>query len=154
MITEENLLTEFTKLYEKQDVLSKIMNDSLFEKYGNSEVHCIDAIGNLEKANGTQIANYLNITRSAVSKIIRRLQKENLIISSQKPDNKKEIFYALTNEGKYIFKQHKQAHEKWEIRDTKFLKTISTNEKETVFKFLKKFNSYLENIIKGAENDN
>ncbi|RXI40103.1 MarR family transcriptional regulator [Clostridium tetani] len=154
MITEENLLTEFTKLYEKQDVLSKIMNDNLFEKYGNSEVHCIDAIGNLEKANGTEIANYLNITRSAVSKIIRRLQKENLIISSQKPDNKKEIFYTLTNEGKNIFEQHKQAHEKWRIRDTKFLKTISTNEKETVFKFLKKFNSYLGDIIKEAENDN
>ena len=154
MIIEENLLTEFTKIYEKQDVLSKIMNDNLFEGYGNSEIHCVDAIGNLDEPNGTQIANYLNITRSAVSKIIRRLQKENLIISSKKPDNKKEIFYTLTNEGKNVFEQHKQAHEKWKIRDTKFLKTISINEKETVFTFLKKFNSYLEEIIKEEENDN
>jgi DNA-binding MarR family transcriptional regulator len=148
MSLEENLLYLFTELYEKQDILSKICNEDLFDEYGNTEIHCIDAIGIMGEANGTQIAEHMKVTRSAVSKIIRRLSKDCLIDKYQKPDNKKEVFYRLSNKGQTVFESHQKAHKKWEQRDTAFLRTITEKDKQTVQSFLENFNNYLENLIK------
>ncbi|KNF07683.1 transcriptional regulator [Gottschalkia purinilytica] len=152
MNLEKNLLYLFKELYEKQDVLSKVCNEDLFDKYGNSEIHCIDAIGIMGEANGTQIAEHMKVTRSAVSKIIRRLLKDCLVNKYQKPDNKKEVFYRLSNKGQTVFEKHQKAHEKWEQRDTAFLRTINEKDKQTVLSFLQNFNNYLDELIKENEN--
>lgn len=153
MAIEERLLAEFTELYEKQDVLSKIANGDVFHLYGNSEVHCIDVIGELGEANGTQVAARLKITRSAVSKIIRRLKQEDLVFQRQKSENKKEIFYAITEKGRNIYAAHKQAHQRWQARDRAFLEEIPLAQKEAVYLFLTKFNAYLRSAIKESRND-
>lgn len=148
MNLEENLLYLFTELYENQAILSKICNEDLFDEYGNTEIHCIDAIDVMTEANGTQIAEHMKVTRSTVSKIIHRLSKDCLIDKYQKPDNKKEIFYRLSQKGQTIFERYQEAHKKWEQRDTAFLRTITEKDKQTVRSFLENFNKYLENLIK------
>lgn len=150
---EAKLLAELTALYEKQDALSKITNGDLFQVYGNSEIHCIDVIGDLGEANGTQVAERLKITRSAVSKIIRRLKQEDLVFQRQKADNKKEIFYAMTEKGRNIYAAHKLAHQRWQARDAAFLKKIPSAQKEAVYLFLTKFNAYLRSAIEENKND-
>lgn len=148
------LLKEFTKLYNNQEILSNLMNEDLFKEYSNTEAHCIEAIGKLEKPNGVNIANKLNMTRGAISKITTKLEKKELIYKTSLEDNKKEVIYKLTNKGKDLFNKHEEAHRKWEERDLSYLDTIDEKDLDKVLNFIENFNNYLESIIKEEENDN
>lgn len=59
------------------------------------------------------------MTRGAISKLTKKLIKKGLIVSYQKPDNKKEIYFRLTEQGKVINKVHeklqKEHQERWNI---------------------------------------
>lgn len=147
MILDEKLLEQFKSLYEKQDILSNINNNDLFSIYGFSEIHCLDAIGKSEDANVTYISSYLNITKSAVSKITRRLNQKGLITSYQKENNKKAVYFSLTAKGEDVYKLHEIAHDNWEEREKLFFSTIDVKEKEIIDSFLEKYNKFLETLI-------
>jgi len=142
------LLLQFAELYEKQDILSKITSQEFLHGYGYSEIHCIDVIGRMEDSNATRIAKKLSMTRSAISKITKKMVQRGDIINYQNPSNQKEICFKLTKKGYSLFKEHEQRHLAWEKRDREFLEKISTKNLETVSTFLVDFNSYLNEQIK------
>ncbi len=148
---KREILNQFKKIYDKQDILGTIHNKELFEELDISEVHCLDVIGKMEEANGTIISNELGMTRGGASKLISKLFEKNFIIKYKKEDNKKEIYYELTDKGRKIYEIHKLAHEDWEKRDMEFLDKIDSKEIEVVSSFLRKFDSYLEREIKERE---
>lgn len=148
MNIEKNLLDNFKKIYEKQEKLSTLTDKNLFDSFSNSEIHTIDIIGNLDDVNGVLIASKLEMTRGAISKIISKLNKKNVVDKYQLDDNKKEIYYKLTDYGKEIYNKHKVAHSDWENRELEFFNKLDKNEKETVNNFLVKYNDYLSNLIK------
>lgn len=57
------------------------------------------------------------MTRSAISKIVKKLLANGDIISYQWEDNKKEIYYKLTEKGKALFDEHFIRHSAWEKRE-------------------------------------
>lgn len=144
---EQHLLALFQSMYEKQDVLSKLTDQKLYSQMTPSEVHCLAAINTIVDANVTDLATHLHMTCGAVSKITKKLTSKKLIESFQKPGNKKEKYFRLTEQGKQVDAQHTKAHAAWLKRDTKFLETISSGDKAVIKNFLEKFNSYLEATI-------
>lgn len=148
---KEKILKEFTNLYNNQDLLSNLMNEDLFDNYSNTEVHCVDAIGKLEKANGVNISKKLNMTRGAISKLTRKLENKNVIYRDTLEDNKKEVLYKLTDEGEKLFKKHTLAHEKWEKRDLEYLNSFDEENLKIVLDFVEHFNIYLKSIIEENE---
>ena len=46
--------------------------EDMFEDVNLSEVHCIDVIGTIEYPNVTKIANEMDMTRGAISKICKK----------------------------------------------------------------------------------
>lgn len=145
---EQQLLEQFKILYEKQDMLSRLTDQSLYSSLGYSEIHCLAAIGSLGTPNATAIAKQLHITRGAISKILKKLMQRELIESFSRQDNKKEKYYKLTTQGQMADQQHAKAHHEWEQRDIKFLQTVPQTEREIVMDFLAQFNSYLDQLIK------
>lgn len=144
MSYSELLLYQFAELYEKQDVLTKLTSREFLHSYGYSEIHCIDLIGKLEHPNATKLSVNLSMTRSAVSKITKKLLKNGDVISYQNEDNKKEIYYKLTEKGRLLFDEHFRRHSEWEQRDKQFFEKLDDKELQTVSKFLSEFNKYLE----------
>ena len=100
MPQEEKLLSLFKELYEKQDAIAKYHQDPSLHEYSFSDLHCIDAVGSLERPNVTNIAASLNMTRGAVSKITKRLTAKKLLLPYSLEGNKKEVCFSLTEEGK------------------------------------------------------
>lgn len=147
MNQSKKLLDGFKELYEKQDILRKLTTTGILDEYGFSEIHCIDLIGRLEYSNVTKLANALNMTRGAISKITKKLISKDAIVSYQKQDNKKEIYFQLTDYGQLLYKKHKINHELWERRDEAFFELFDENNKEVIINFLNKFNCYLEHKI-------
>ncbi|WP_461614126.1 MarR family transcriptional regulator [Clostridium sp. Marseille-QA1073] len=143
------LFHNFKQVYEKQDLLGKLTDiHGYFNDFRLSEVHCIDLIGKIEDPNVTKLSEALDMTRGAISKMTKRMLEQNVITKYQKPDNKKEIYFALTDLGKEIYVKHEKAHKDYEKRDLEFFQQIKEEEQDIIIKFLEEFNHHLENKIK------
>lgn len=147
MSYSELLISKFTELFEKQDILTKLTSKEFLHGYGYSEIHCIDLIGKLDNPNVTKLSSKLSMTRSAISKIIKKLVAKEAITSYKCKDNKKEIYYELTDKGKILFDEHLKRHCAWEERDKNFFQKLDNKDLETVSRFLTEFNKYLEEQI-------
>lgn len=141
------LLKEIALMLERQDMLSKLTESQCLDAYGYSETHCIDFIGRLELPNVTKIAEHMQMTRGAISKMTKKLLAKGLIEKYTLETNKKEIYFRLTQQGKLLFDEHEKRHRLWEKRDMEFLGRYSKEEVCMLQKFMKEFNGYLEGQI-------
>lgn len=137
------LMNLFVKYMEKQEILSKLTEDEKLHGYNYSEIHTIAAIGALAEPNVTQIANYMNVTRGAISKITKKLLGQNLIESYQHDGNKQKIFFRLTKSGQFLYDEHEKRHNLWLKRDNDFIKQFDHKTIEQVENFMEAFNEYL-----------
>lgn len=141
------LMNLFVKYMEKQEILSKLTEDEKLHGYNYSEIHTIAAVGDLEEPNVTNIANHMNVTRGAISKITKKLLGQNLIESYQKDGNKQKIFFRLTESGQFLYDEHEKRHNLWLKRDEAFIKQFDREILKQVEAFMGAFNDYLESQI-------
>lgn len=141
------LMNLFVKYMEKQEILSKLTEDEKLHGYNYSEIHTIAAIQDLTEPNVTQIANYMNVTKGAISKITKKLLGQNLIEAYQLDGNKQKIFFRLTKSGQFLYEEHEKRHNLWLKRDDAFIKQFDNKTIEQVEKFMEAFNEYLETQI-------
>ena len=120
MKEQQRLLQEIALMLEHQDMLSKLTESQCLDEYGYSETHCIDNIGRLELPNVTKIAEQMQMTRGAISKMTKKLLAKGLIEKYALETNKKEVYFKLTERGKVLFK---------------------------ILKFMQEFNVYLDEQI-------
>lgn len=123
-----------------------------FDGINLAEVHCIDRIGTIEYANVTKIANEMEMTRGAISKISKRLLSKGLVESYQRPDNNKEIYYRLTESGQHVYNEHKKCHSKARQEKLSLLNTYSEYEQSIILCFLNDINR-LHNRMPAEENN-
>lgn len=147
MTKQEELLKEISLMLEHQDMLTKLTESQCLDEYGYSETHCIDNIGRLELPNVTKIAEHMQMTRGAISKMTKKLLAKGLIEKYTLETNKKEIYFKLTERGMILFKEHEKRHKQWEERDMQFLSRYTQDETETIMKFMQEFNEYLGSQI-------
>lgn len=76
-----------------------------------SEIHVIDCIGKNRLPNAKFVAEELDLTKGAISKINAKLLDKGYIKGTRLEDNKKEIYFTLTIQGKEIFEAHKKVHD-------------------------------------------
>lgn len=143
MKEQQILLKEISLMLEQQELLSKLNENVCLDEYGYSETHCIDYIGRLELPNVTKIAEHMQMTRGAISKMTKKLLAKGLIEKYTLECNKKEVYFKLTEQGILLFQEHEKRHKLWEKRDTEFLCRYSKDEIELIYKFMKEFNQYL-----------
>ena len=144
----KELLEQFAEFLEKQDLLSKLTEHEKLHGYGYSDIHVVAAIGDLPEPNVTAIADHLNLTKGAVSKITKRLQKAGVIDAYQRAENQQKIFFRLTKDGRFLYEEHDKRHRLWLERDNAFLENYPTEKRQEILTFMTEFNQYLETKIK------
>lgn len=144
MTKGELLQKQFLRYANTQDMLSKLQSREILLGYGNSELNCIDSIGRMKRPNVSAIAERMNMTRSAVSKIVRKLMGKGAVVSYQMPDNQKEIYYRLTSYGREIYKQHHIRHAAWAARDQAFFNAVDDATLSAALRFMNMYNVHLE----------
>jgi DNA-binding MarR family transcriptional regulator len=105
-----------------------------------SEVHTLMAIGKNPGATVTDLAGFAGITKSAVSQMLNKLSRRNLIEKYHNPDNDKEILLRLTPRGRIAFLGHEQYHLKIHARIEQNLREMTDKE----FRFLQDFFRVIE----------
>ncbi|GFH40438.1 MarR family transcriptional regulator [Lactococcus insecticola] len=109
-----------------------------------SEISYIEYIATHQDANVTRLANALYMTRGAISKITKKLQQKGIVASYQKPDNKKEIYFTLTDEGRRIDAIHNDLHDKFITSDKAVFEQFSSEALDTVIAFVTAYNQHLD----------
>ncbi|GAY74007.1 MarR family transcriptional regulator [Lentilactobacillus kosonis] len=59
---------------------------------------------------GIELAEQLNVTRGGITRAAKKLTQTGLIEVNQKPDDRKKIYYSLTEDGVTLAKVHDEMH--------------------------------------------
>lgn len=148
MNKEERVITGFRDLYNKMAWLNKYKMEVSLKGHKPSEVHCIECIGKNVDPNVTKLAESLYMTRSAISKIAKKLMEKGLIESYQKPDNKKEIYFRLTEQGRVIYNIHEELHQEFQERDKDVFNQITEEQFDGLLSFVESYSRHLDSEIK------
>ncbi|QTL98839.1 MarR family transcriptional regulator [Iocasia frigidifontis] len=112
----------------------------------STEIHTIVAIGEKPAINLTQLAENLGVSKSAVSKFIKKLLKKGYVLKSRPVGNHKEVIFNLTDRGKTAFKGHEEFSREIFGSLYDILENIADREIITIENFLKKLNEELDDI--------
>lgn len=148
MNKEEQVMMGFRDLYNKIVLLNKDKMEESLKGYKPSEVHCIEFIGRNVDSNVTKLAESFYMTRGAISKMTKKLIKKGVIESYQKSDNKKEIYFRLTEQGKEIYKIHEDLHKEFQERDKAVFEQVTEEQFDSMLRFVEKYNRHLDAEIK------
>ncbi|MDQ0226215.1 MarR family transcriptional regulator [Metabacillus niabensis] len=103
-----------------------------------SSLHVIECIGHNEPINNIGIASKMNLSKANITKITRKLTKDELINRFQLADNKKEIYFKLTAKGKRVFALHEKIHNKKKEQFYDLIGTFSNDKQIIILEFLEK----------------
>ncbi|WP_024620054.1 MarR family transcriptional regulator [Metaclostridioides mangenotii] len=147
MNKEEQVMMGFWNAFNKIIWLNSIKLKVSLNGYNPSEIHCIEYIGRNIDYNVIKLADSLYMTRSAISKLTKKLMKKGLIESYQKPDNRKEIYFRLTEKGVAINKIHEELHKEYQERDKPVFEQVTKEQFEVMISFAEKYNRHLDTEI-------
>ncbi|MCI2954114.1 MarR family transcriptional regulator [Staphylococcus caprae] len=148
MNKEQAIMKNFRDIFNKIAWLNKGKMEEALKGNKPSEVHCIEAIQELNEPNVRRLTEALFMTRGAVSKLTKRLEQRGLIESYKNPDNKKEVYFRLTEAGTEIYQTHEDLHKEFQRRDQEVFDNITDEEFKTMMQFVEKYNAHLDKEIK------
>ncbi|MGU7367071.1 MarR family transcriptional regulator [Bacillus cereus] len=148
MNKEEQVMNGFRELYNKLVWLNKDKMEEGLKGFKSSEVHCIEYIENNADSNVTQLAEAFYVTRGAISRMTKKLIQKGLVESYQKSENKKEIYFKLTEQGKEIYKIHEKLHKEFQERDKAVFEQVTEEEFDSIISFVEKYSRHLDAEIK------
>ncbi|WP_268913622.1 MarR family winged helix-turn-helix transcriptional regulator [Lentilactobacillus sp. SPB1-3] len=86
---------------------------------------------------GIELAEQLNVTRGGITRAAKKLAEAGLIKISRKPDDKKKIYYSLTEDGAKIASVHDEMHRTLNKRMTqKIISKYSDSELKNATKLI------------------
>ncbi len=76
------------------------------------EAHTIQAVGDNQGLNLTDLARAMNVTKATMSERVKKLARQGLLRKSKALDNRKEILITLAEQGRIVHKGHVEMHRK------------------------------------------
>lgn len=141
----EELIHKFEKIMNKYNKSEKKPKD-----YGTNgllyraEVHTIEAIGKNNKINVTQLAAYLGITKGAVSQMVDKLIKKDLVCKKAISETENEVSLELTEKGWFVFNGHEDYHKQFYAEISKHLSHLPESNIQVVLDIFNELESLLD----------
>ena len=151
MNKEEQVISGFRDLFNKLAWLNKSKMEKCLKGYKPSEIHFIEYIAKNVDCNVTKLAESFYMTRGAISKLSKKLMEKGLIESYQKQDNKKEIYFRLTEQGKEVYKIHEKLHKEFQERDKVVFEQVTDEQFDSMLSFVENYSRHLDEEIKKIE---
>ena len=82
--------------------VSTVLSDEEKNKFNIADYYYLTAIYLMDNPNIGEVSDELELTKPAISALIKRLESSGLIIKRQSLDDKRIFFLDLTNKGKEI----------------------------------------------------
>ena len=133
--------------------ISKLSHDyGTGEQLFAAEIHLIERIHDYPGKNTTDLAQLIGVSKVAISTMAKNLQQKGYIRKYNTPDNKKEVYYALTESGLVAYTGHKAFHEKQNRAIFRRMENFTEEEADFLIGFLHEYIRYLNDYYaaKGA----
>ena len=148
MNKEEQVMRGLRDVLNKMGWLNRLKMEESLKGYKSSEVHCIEYIGRNEDPNVTKLAESFFMTTGAISKLTAKLINKGVIESYRKPENRKEIYFRLTEKGQEIYEIHKKLHGEFQKRDQSVFQQVTEEQFDSMLRFVDQYNRHLDEEIK------
>ena len=89
-----------------------------------------------EKSTNARISEKLKISPAAVTKALKKLQEQDMIISSRATNDERLVLWSLTEKGLPIAKEHAGHHEKTLATYQRISAQFTNQEQEVIARFL------------------
>lgn len=103
---------------------------------GHAEVLFLETIARYPDENVSALSERLGITKGAISQVVGKLCRKELLEATKRDDNKKEKYFRLTDKGERTIHGHQLFHKQANQRLCDFVAALDSEEAETVFRFL------------------
>lgn len=146
-----NFAETFLRIVNKFKALEKIPIDhGTGDLLYASEINTLEIIGKFPGINITQLAKKRGVTKGAVSQVVAKLVKKQLITKNQAPDSDKILPLELTAAGEVAFENHEKFHAKYDGPMIKKLNAMNAEQLSLVtdtFEMLENtIDSYLKDL--------
>ncbi len=111
-----------------------------------SEIHTIEAIGKTPGINVTELAAALGISKPAVSKFVKKLERKKLVSRYKEKGNDREVFFRLLSKGREIFEGHRDYHMRADAVILRKMKNMSDAEIQSIGKLLDMIELYADKV--------
>lgn len=112
----------------------------------STELLCIEYVGQHSNVNATRLAEAFCMTTGATSKLTKRLLSKGFLLRYQKLENRKEIYFRLTESGQAMYQVLSDIREKLNMRDRPVFDQLSDGQYETILDFTRKYSEHLDRI--------
>ncbi|AKR39056.1 MarR family transcriptional regulator [Bacillus cereus] len=136
---EDFVITREKKKYASQEMIKELVSDyeNINKNWTLTQLHIVSVIHeSKQQMNNTLLSMELNISKATISKAIRVLIDNRILLTHQNTDNKKEIFYTLTDKGIQLAIVHKKLHKIAHKRYSELFQQFDDSELQVVTKFL------------------
>src|SRR5699024_1945022 len=123
----------------RKEAAKKILDDRgiTTNKWTLTQLHIIALLNKYpNQTNNTFLATEWGISKPAVSKAIKTLIAEKMIIERKRENEQKAIYYTLTPSGRELSIVHDEMHQIAEARYNQLLNQFSDQELEVIVRFL------------------
>ena len=143
----EQVIGSFWEVLRKMMWLNEMRMKEQLKDYKPSEIHFIEYIGEHSDPKVTELAESYHMTTGGATKLTKKLVQKGLIESYQKPQNKKEVYFRLTNQGQEIFRIHQKLHEEFQKRDDIIFEQVAEEDYDQMLKFVEMYGTHLDKEI-------
>ncbi|SKC81204.1 MarR family winged helix-turn-helix transcriptional regulator [Maledivibacter halophilus] len=145
---KKNIIEKYATLTEK---IAKSGNQSKhFEtdvEIYRSEIHIISVIGHNDDIHISEIARKFGVTKGAISKTIKKLEKKGLVEKAIDKTNNTRTLVKLTEKGLKAHYAHEKYHNEYDKDMFSYLESLNERELEILDTFLEKANQMAERHI-------
>lgn len=122
----------------ENEAVKKMLNKSDFDIDNLTlvQLHILDIIKSNVYVNNTFISTNLNISKPAVTKAVKILINKNLVYVMENSENRKSVYYGLTNIGFDLSKVHENLHREVKKEYYDLLEKFDDKELSIIIKFL------------------
>lgn len=94
-IKKANEINEVISFEISQYIETNLLNDLTLKQQ-----MCVMYLSNVKQASTSKVADILNMSKSSISQLLRRLESKDYVVRTVNPDNRKEVFVELAEAGK------------------------------------------------------
>ncbi|MGA3281392.1 MAG: MarR family transcriptional regulator [Smithella sp.] len=144
-----DVIEQIMRLINRYISLEKeLYNFGIDELLTPAEIHTIDCIGRNSGINVTNLAEKLGVTKGAVSQMVSKLKKRDLVTKLKDSENDRDVILLLSKKGKIAFDGHIKFHMDMYNDIIRLIENISINEINSFMEIINKVEFYLDRYKK------
>lgn len=110
--------------------------EALVADWTLTQLHIVATIKAKGRANNTSLSETLKLSKPSITKAVKKLLQHNILVETQHEENRKEVYYVLTEAGEKLAEIHERLHEQARNHYLQILDQFHSAELETITKFL------------------